>query len=280
MRSVVATRHPAIMGQPILGTVELRPADDGGHRRDRDPLGLVDGLRRSRAAAADGKQGRVAPLRRVRADAVGEDSAEVGGVRRHPVQGRTAPGPMTSGRGDAEPIEAALQGVERLTLVGEPDEQVAHDGRLGFVQANARRVARPLGVQPVAVGRPRPGQQEAVLSGFAPAGPVWLAGAALVGSRANGGGIGDGVRVLRLRGGDGAAGAHGPGLPPVPLPRLREAVQRAQRWLAEPQLRAGGPRLAHDEALDGWCAQLVAAPEPKSSADGPSAHVTHPRIRD
>src|SRR3712207_7645108 len=49
------------------------------HRRDRDPLGLVDGLRRPRAAAADREQGRAPPPRRVRADAVGEDLAEVGG---------------------------------------------------------------------------------------------------------------------------------------------------------------------------------------------------------
>ncbi len=32
--------------------------------------------------------------------------------------------------------------------------------------------------------------------------------------------------MLRLRGGDGAAGAHRPGLPPVPLQGLRQAVQR------------------------------------------------------
>ncbi|CAA9427000.1 MAG: hypothetical protein AVDCRST_MAG64-3236, partial [uncultured Phycisphaerae bacterium] len=43
-----------------------------------------------------------------------------------------------------------------------------------------------------------------------------------------------GVRVLRLRGGDGAAGANHAGLPPVPLPVLRQAVQRAQRRPAEP----------------------------------------------
>ena len=55
--------------------------------------------------------------------------------------------------------------------------------------------------------------------------PVWLAGAALVGSETSGAGIGDGLYGLRLRRCDGAAGAHGPGLSPVPLPRVRQAVQ-------------------------------------------------------
>src|SRR5689334_20944050 len=63
--------------------------------------------------------------------------------------------------------------------------------------------------------------------------PVWLAKMARVGSRISGVGIGDGVCGLRLRRCDGAAGAHGPGLSPVPLPRVRQAVQRAQRRVAE-----------------------------------------------
>ena len=36
---------------------------------------------------------------------------------------------------------------------------------------------------------------------------------------------GNAVRSVRVGGGDGAAGAHGPGLPTLPLPRLRQAVQ-------------------------------------------------------
>jgi hypothetical protein len=65
-------------------------------------------------------------------------------------------------------------------------------------------------------------------------GPVWPAAAPPVGFGTSGGGGLDGLRVLRLRGGGGAAGAHCPGLPPVPLPRLRQAVQRAQRRGAQP----------------------------------------------
>jgi pyridine nucleotide-disulfide oxidoreductase len=52
--------------------------------------------------------------------------------------------------------------------------------------------------------------------------PVWPAEAALVGPGTSGAGAGDGLRALRLRGGHRAAGAHGPGLPLVPLPRLRQ----------------------------------------------------------
>ncbi|MFC7737735.1 IS6 family transposase [Roseomonas sp. GCM10028921] len=45
---------------------------------------------------------------------------------------------------------------------------------------------------------------------------------------------GDGLHGVRLHPGYGAAGVHGPGLSPVPLQRLREGVQQAQRRAAEP----------------------------------------------
>jgi hypothetical protein len=47
---------------------------------------------------------------------------------------------------------------------------------------------------------------------------VWLSGMALVGSGISGAGSGDELCGLRLRRRGGAAGAHGPGLPSVPLP--------------------------------------------------------------
>src|SRR5215211_8672452 len=62
----------------------------------------------------------------------------------------------------------------------------------------------------------------------------WLARVPGVGFGTSEPGIGDGLCGLRLRRCDGAAGAHGPGLSPVPLPGLRQAVQRAQWWPAEP----------------------------------------------
>ena len=43
----------------------------------------------------------------------------------------------------------------------------------------------------------------------------------------------DGLRGLRLGGGDGAAGVHRPGLPSVSLQGLRQAVQRVQSRPAE-----------------------------------------------
>ena len=83
-------------------------------------------------------------------------------------------------------------------------------------------------------------------------GPVWPARAPLVGIGTSGGGAWDGLRVLRLGGGDGAAGAHRPGLSQVPLPGLRPAVQRAQWRPAEPDavpFRRHRPRGAVAAAL-------------------------------
>jgi hypothetical protein len=42
------------------------------------------------------------------------------------------------------------------------------------------------------------------------------------------------VQRVRLGGRFGTERAHRSGLPPVPLSRLRQAVQRAQCWLSEP----------------------------------------------
>ena len=44
MHAVVAPGHLTIIGQSLLRAVELRLADDGGHRCHRDPLGGVDRL--------------------------------------------------------------------------------------------------------------------------------------------------------------------------------------------------------------------------------------------
>ena len=65
-----------------------------------------------------------------------------------------------------------------------------------------------------------------VPSGLVPARAFWLARAAagrvppvLTGVDGNA------VLGLQFRGCDGAAGAHGSGIPPVPLPRMRQAIQ-------------------------------------------------------
>ena len=47
-------------------------------------------------------------------------------------------------------------------------------------------------------------------------------------------GLGDGVLLLRFDCRHRAAGPYRAGVPPVSLPSLRQAVQRAQRWAAEP----------------------------------------------
>ncbi len=57
-------------------------------------------------------------------------------------------------------MQAPRQLGDRGPLVNEPGEQAAHHRRLCLVDPNSGRVARPLRVNTVAVGRPRPGQQD------------------------------------------------------------------------------------------------------------------------
>jgi hypothetical protein len=52
----------------------------------------------------------------------------------------------------------------------------------------------------------------------------------------------DEPHVLWLDGGNRPAGSHGSRLPAVPLPGLRAAVQRGQRWRPEPNLSAEASR--------------------------------------
>jgi hypothetical protein len=155
---VVSSCHLAIIGQPLLGAIELLLADDGGHRCDRDPLGRVrDPL--GPLTASQRQQGGAAPLGGMRAEAIGKDLTEVDGIGEHASQGRGAPGPVTPGRRNAQPLQPLDQGEDRRTVVGEPSEQVTDDGGFGFVQPHPSRVAGPLGIKPVAIGRPRPGQE-------------------------------------------------------------------------------------------------------------------------
>ena len=61
-----------------------------------------------------------APRGRSGAGTVGKDLAKVGGIRQHAAQGRAIPGPVSPRRSNTQAIKTALQGVEWLTLVGEP----------------------------------------------------------------------------------------------------------------------------------------------------------------
>jgi hypothetical protein len=47
-----------------------------------------------------------------------------------------------------------------VRLLRVPGEHLAHDGRLGLLDAHAGGIARPVRVDPVAEGRPRPGQHQ------------------------------------------------------------------------------------------------------------------------
>src|SRR4051812_7133660 len=96
------------------------------------------------------------------------------------------------------------------------------------------------------------GGRDRVLSGLAPA-P--LADGGLVGYRAashGGGADEDAVLGMRVGSCDGAARAYRPRLSPLPLPTLRQAIQRALRHAAEPDavsVRRHRPRGALAPAL-------------------------------
>ncbi len=148
------------MAQSLLHAVELVLADDGRDPRDRDPFGRVrDPLGAS--AAADGEQGGAARLGGPRAQAVAEHLAEIDRVGQHAAQGGGAPVRAPPGGGDPEPAQALHQGRDGHALVGVPGEEIADHRRLRLVQPHAGRVPRAIRVEPVAVGRPRPGQQGA-----------------------------------------------------------------------------------------------------------------------
>src|SRR3954471_17239331 len=158
VRPVVPRRHPLVVGQPLLRALEPFALDDGRHGRDRDPLRRV-GYPLAVPDATGRPQGGAPPLDGPRAQAVAEDLTVVHGVGQHPAHRREAPGAEAPGRGDAQTAQAPRQLADRGPLVDEPGEQVTHHRRLRLVQANPGRIARSLGVDPVAVGRPRPGPQ-------------------------------------------------------------------------------------------------------------------------
>src|SRR5690242_17614924 len=60
------------------------------------------------------------------------------------------------------------------------------------------------------------------------------------------------LRRVRFESGDGATRAHRPGLQALPLSRVRQAVQRAQRHLAEP----GAVSFRRDRARGALAASL------------------------
>jgi hypothetical protein len=156
VHSVVAPCHASIIAQPLLRAIELLLADDGRHGRDCNPFGRVC-QSRAALAAADRQQGRAALLRRMPAQPIGEDLPEVDGIGQHVAQNGSAPSPMSSRGGDAKVMQMLHQGCHCGALVSESGEQVADHGGLRLVQPHTRRVARPFGVEPVAIGRPRPG---------------------------------------------------------------------------------------------------------------------------
>ena len=159
MHLVVPRRHPPSVGQPLLHALELFAIDDGRHGRHGDPLGRV-----VHAAAlpttADGPQGGAPPLDGSRAQAIAEHLAGVDGIGQQPAHGREVPAAEARRRDDPQASQTPRQLADRSPLI-EPGEQVTRNRRLGLVQANPGGIARSLGVDPVAVGRPGPGQQDA-----------------------------------------------------------------------------------------------------------------------
>ena len=158
MHPVVSACHLAIIGQPLLGAIELLLADDRGHRCDRDPLGRVRNPL-GPLTASQRQEGRAAPLGGMRAEAISKHLPEVERVAEHASQGRGAPGLVAPGRRNSQPVQPLDQGEDRRSFIGEPSEQVPDNRSFGLVQSYPSRVAGPLGIEPVAIGRSRPGQE-------------------------------------------------------------------------------------------------------------------------
>src|SRR3954452_8333151 len=82
----------------------------------------------------------------------------------------------------------------------------------------------------------------------------------------------DGVHWVRVEGGNGAAGAHLPGLPALSLPGLRQAVQRTLRHAAEPDAVS----LRRDRARGALAPALQAEPARPARDVGPARYRIQP----
>jgi hypothetical protein len=79
MNSVIPSRHPVIIGQPLLRALKLFTVDDGRHGRNGDPLGRIV-YASAVPATADRPQGGAPPLDGSRVEAITEYLAGVNGV--------------------------------------------------------------------------------------------------------------------------------------------------------------------------------------------------------
>jgi hypothetical protein len=158
VHSVVASCHASIIAQPLLRAIELLLADNGRHGRNRDPFGRIC-QPRAALAAADRQQGRTSLLRRMSAQPIGEDLPEIDGIEQQAAQNGGAPPLMSPRGGNTKAMQMLHQGCHWCALVGKPGEQVTDHSGLRLVQPHAGWVTRPFGVEPVTVGRPRPGKQ-------------------------------------------------------------------------------------------------------------------------
>src|SRR3954466_14541815 len=147
---------------PRLHAVELLLADEG-----RD-LGHQDPFLAGRVHPAHGRvlarRRRRAPLQRAAAvPAVAVDQAGIGRVGQQGPDAGEVPAGQPRRRPDPVLLQPPRERAEAVRLLRVPGEHLAHDGRLGFLDAYAGGIARTVRIDPVAEGRPRPRQHQSRL---------------------------------------------------------------------------------------------------------------------
>ena len=158
VRGVVATREALILRQLGLHQLELLGGHDGRHRRHRDPFGgWHRDAARMRSAHRAGR--RTPDAGRAVTYSSSIDLAGVGGIRQDPVQGGHRPRRLAARRRYMTHGQRTRQLQQAHLGLQIQRKDFRHHRRLAGLQDHSARVARPVGMKTVTVGRPRPGQQ-------------------------------------------------------------------------------------------------------------------------
>jgi hypothetical protein len=162
VRLVVALRETAVAGEPRLHAVELLLADEGRDLGHQDPV-LARRIHPAHGGAL-ARCRRRAPLQRAAAmPAVAIDLAGIGRIGQQGPDAGQVPACQPRRRPDPAPLQQPCQRAEAVRFLRVPGEHLAHDGRLGLLDADTGGIARAVRVDPVAERRSGPRQHQSRL---------------------------------------------------------------------------------------------------------------------